>query len=396
MSTYDAIVVGLGALGSAALYQLSRRGLRVLGIDRFAPPHALGSSHGELRITREAIGEGAEYVPLARRSHVLWREIEREAGETLFVAAGVLILGRRGGAARHHGMGDFVGNTIDCAERFGIAHEILGAGEVARRFPQFAVAPDELGYFEPGARFLRPERCVAAQLALARRGGAELRTGERVLSFEENASGNAVEVRTDAGSYAGRHLVVAAGPWIIDLLAPQLRSSFNVYRQVQYWFAPEDAGAFTADRLPVFIWMYGRDAGDHFYGFPLDEATGSVKVATEAYDATTHPDAVDREVGAVESGAMYARHIAGRLRGIRPGAVRSSVCLYTSTPDGRFVIDAHPSMPRVLLVSACSGHGFKHSPAIAEAIAERITAGASCLDLVAFSMARLARGSLQT
>jgi sarcosine oxidase len=389
MSTYDAIVIGLGALGAATLDRLSRRGLRVLGLDRFAPPHDRGSSHGELRITREAIGEGAQYVPLTQRSHRLWREIERESGESLFVACGLLVIGRRGGAARHHGQSDFVGNTIACAERFGIAHEILDPAEVQRRYPQFAIGADELGYFEPGAGFLRPERCVAAQLALAERRGAEVRTGERVLALEQARADEPVVVTTERGRWLARHVVLAAGPWLPELVPASIARHFSVYRQVQHWFVPDAPAAFARGRFPVFIWMYGAHEGAHLYGFPSDSADGAVKIASEEYGTPVRPDTVDRAVSAGETQATFAQHVRGRLRGLQARPARASVCLYTSTSDGGFVIDAHPQMPGVTLLSACSGHGFKHSPAIGEAVAERIVDGASTLDLGPFALARL-------
>lgn len=388
---YDLIVVGLGALGASTAYQAAKRGLRVLGLDRFAPPHDLGSSHGDLRITREAIGEGAEYVPLARRSHQLWREIERESGEELFVACGLLVLGGRGGAARHHGQSDFVGTTIVCAERFGIPHEILDPVQVQRRYPQFAIGADEIAYFEPGAGFLRPERCVAAQLDLAVRHGAALRVNERVLSLSQPHVGETVEVLTDQGRYRARSVVIAAGSWLPELVPPDVAQRFNVYRQVQHWFPPESPSAFSRERFPVFIWMYGEHAGAHLYGFPSDGAEDAVKIASEDYGAPVKPDALPRAVDPTEGETMFDRHIRGRLRGLSRSPVRSSVCLYTSTEDGRFVIDAHPEMVGVTLLSACSGHGFKHSPAIGEAVAERIATGASRLDLERFALSRFER-----
>jgi sarcosine oxidase len=388
MSTYDAIVIGLGGLGAATLDRLARRGLRVLGLDRFAPPHDRGSSHGELRITREAIGEGAQYVPLAQRSHQLWREIEQESGESLFVGCGLLVIGKRGGAARHHGQTDFVGNTIASAERFGIRHEILAAVEVERRYPQFAIGADALGYFEPGAGFLRPERCVAAQLALAQLHGAELQTGARVIALEQARAGASVAVTTERGRRLARHVVLAAGPWLPELVPASIAAHFRVYRQVQHWFTPDSPEAFARGRFPAFIWMHGDDAGAHFYGFPSDSADGAVKIASEDYGTPVSPEDVEHAVEAAEAHAMFEQHVRGRLRGMQPRPARSSVCLYTSTPDGAFVIDVHPKMAGVTILSACSGHGFKHSPAIGEAVAERIVDGQSTLDLAPFALSR--------
>ena len=208
---YDAIVVGLGAVGAATLYQLARRGARVLGIDRFAPPHDQGSSHGESRITRLAIGEGDAYVPLVQRSHAIWRELEARTGRPILTQTGGLVLAPRDGAADHHGKPDFVRRTIACAQRFGIAHEVLDADGIRARFPQFHLQHDEIGYYEPEAGFLRPEQAIAAQLEAAVACGATVRTHEPVLALEYGAGTDAVTVRTAAGDFSADQVVVAAG-----------------------------------------------------------------------------------------------------------------------------------------------------------------------------------------
>src|SRR5438477_2188277 len=191
-------------MGSAAVYHLARRGKRVLGIDRFSPPHALGSSHGDTRITRAAIGEGAQYTPLALRSQEIWREIEAQTGDELYVACGLLIISSPARKATTHVPG-FFENTLEAARRFEIPHEMLDAAAIRARFPEFAVADNEVGYFEPDAGFLRAEACVRAQLAIAERAGAELHRGERLEGFYEE--GGSVRVHTDRGDYSARSLV---------------------------------------------------------------------------------------------------------------------------------------------------------------------------------------------
>ncbi len=385
---YDALVVGLGAVGSATLHQLARRGARVLGIDRFAPPHAFGSSAGETRITRIAVGEGEAYAPLAARSHALWREIECETGVELLTVTGALILGPRSGTARHHGVADFVGRTIECARRFGIPHEVLEGSAIAARFPQLGLRGDEVACYEPGAGFVRPERCIAAQLELACRHGARVVTGASVLGVEAAGNGDAVEIRTREASFVGDQAVLAAGAWLPRLLDPAIAAPFRVYRQVQYWFDVAAAhDRYTPDRFPVFIWMFGDGEHDFFYGFPaIDGAAGGIKLGTEQYAQAVDPEAVDRSVGEDEAREMFARHVAGRLHGVAGRMVRARACLYTTTPDRGFVVDRHPGLPRVLLASACSGHGFKHSAALGEAIAQQIIDGRSAIDLAPFAL----------
>lgn len=386
MEHFETIVLGLGAMGSATVHQLAARGSKVLGIDQYAPPHANGSTHGDTRITRLAIGEGEHYTPLALRSHELWREIERKSGTQLLTTNGALIISSPAKTSFTHVEG-FFDNTLAAAKRFGIRHDVLDAQQIRRRFPQFNVADDEVGYLEYDAGFVRPEGCVQAQLALAQRNGAHIHTGEKVLGFD--ASPSQVIVTTDRQAYAAGHLVVAAGPWLPGFLDERWARWFKVFRQVLFWFDVDaSALAFLPERFPVFIWEL-QDGAQGLYGFPaVDGVRGGVKVATEQYWTSTTPDAVVRDVAADEIRAMHQYWVGPRLHGLRARCLRAVTCLYTVTPDFGFVIDAHPDCDRVLIVSPCSGHGFKHSAAIGEAIAELVTAGASRFDLGAFRLGR--------
>ncbi|MET7245158.1 N-methyl-L-tryptophan oxidase [Methylobacterium sp. EM32] len=384
----DFLVIGLGAMGSAALYQLAKRGASVIGLDRFAPPHNMGSSHGETRITRQAIGEGRDYVPLVLESHRIWRELEAETGESLLEACGALVMAPGTGTNSHHGKPDFVQNSIQAAREFGIPHEVLDGRAVARRFPQFlGLDGSEVAYYEPGGGYVRPEACVAAQLARAAALGATIRTGTEVLSMAQDGDG--VRVETSAGVIRAGEVVVSAGAWTAPLLGAPFGRLLGVKRQLLHWYALDDDSAYRAD-APVYIWMHGTTDTDYFYGFPPQAGEASVKVATEQYAAGTTADAADRTVRPEESAEMYRRHIAGRLAGATPRVVRAAACLYTVTPDRGFIIDRHPAQPRVLVVSACSGHGFKHSAGIGLVAAELLTEGRSRIDVRPFALDRFA------
>nr|WP_145547115.1 N-methyl-L-tryptophan oxidase [Variovorax boronicumulans] len=376
--SHDVAVVGLGALGSAIVRPLAQRGARVLGLDRHAPPHDLGSSHGESRITRLAIGEGDAYVPLVRRSHAIWRELERQTGVPLYEATGGLVLGSERSRRVHHGKPDFLHRTIGSAQRHGIAHELLDAREIRRRFPPFALRGDEIGYWEPEAGVVRPEQAIRAQLAVARAAGAQLRSGETVLALEPHGDGS-VTLVTDQGRHRARQVVLAAGAWLPGLLRglgqQDWAEAFAVYRQTMHWFAlpPQAAPAFAPGRFPVFIWMYGEAEEDYFYGFPsLDPQQPALKVATEQYLASTTPEALQREVGAEEAAAMHASRVAGRFAQAGPQALRSRACMYTVTRDRDFVVDRLAGDLPIWVASACSGHGFKHSAGLGEAIALKL------------------------
>ncbi len=373
--SYDAIVVGLGAVGSAATHYLARRGARVLGIDQFAPPHAFGSSGGETRITRKAIGEGDAYVALVLRSYELFRELERESGERLLEVTGGLWISSPARQAETH-VPNFFDNTLRAAHRYRIEHETLSPTEIRRRFPQFNVRDNEGGYYEPDAGFLRPEACIRAHLAAARRHGAELRLGQRVGGLGELP--------------AAHRVILAAGAWVTRFLPAPAARLFTVTRQVQYWFEVRGAvERFMAPNFPVWIWEL-QERRNVIYGFPSIDGR-SLKLATEQYDTAVDPDASPAEVSAAEMRAMHETLVAPYLPGIGPRCEKALSCLYTATPDFHFVVDRHPERDDVIVASACSGHGFKHSPAVGEALSQLVLDGRAELDMGNFSLA--ARGT---
>lgn len=389
MPGFDVIVVGLGAMGSAATHQLAKRAVGVLGIDRHSPPHRYGSTHGGTRITRQAVGEGDVYVPLVLRSHVLWRELGSATGVALLHATGALLMSAASRKVGSHGTADFMAATIDVARRYEIEHETLGTDEIVRRFPQFRLEEEHRGYYEPGAGFVMADRAVQVQLEEAERLGAEIHRDERVVEVRSTPGG--VTVRTDRAEYGADGVVLAAGPWLGQFVEPPIAELFTVYRQVMCWFdAGKDPGAFAPDRFPVFIWEFGSGAEDLVYGFPLiDGSDSGVKVGTEEYREPTDPDAVQRMVTESERVRMYDRCLRDRIPALGSSSLGSAACLYTVTPDHGFVIDRHPAHPNVVIVAACSGHGFKHSAAIGEAVAQLVTGSMPDIDLAPFSLRRL-------
>jgi sarcosine oxidase len=257
----DVVVIGLGAFGSATTYQLARRGVKVIGIDQFSPPHDRGSSHGATRITRLAVGEGEVYVPLVKRSNEIWADLEREfSGKSLYIPTGGIIMGPQDGRVCHHGKSNFVQRTIDTAAQFGIPHEVLQSDEISKRFPQFLLRGDELAYYEPDSGVLRPEECVSVQLEAASRLGAEIRTNEKVLSVESSQSGTMV--RTNIRNYIAQQVILTAGPWVPGIAGVGYASQLKVMRQVLYWFKASKPAMFSSPGFPVFIWMHGEGDED--------------------------------------------------------------------------------------------------------------------------------------
>jgi sarcosine oxidase len=291
----------------------------------------------------------------------------------------------RTGTPLHHGSGDFVRRSIAVAAENDIPHEVLDADAITRRFPQFMLNGDELALYEPSAGIVFAERCVTAQLDLARTLGARLHLNEQVLRINPISSG--VAVVTNQRTLHTPRLVLAAGPWLPGLAGGQMAQRALVYRQTLHWFPVTDPTAYSPDRFPIFIWLHGATAEDFCYGFPSLPGTGTIKAGTERYAAPIDPDNVDREVTEAETAEIFHRHIADRLRGVGPATTRSTTCLYTVTPDAGFIIDALPDRPEVLVASACSGHGFKHSAAVGELLAARALSPGAPAD-GPFSLAR--------
>jgi sarcosine oxidase len=355
--TFDLAIVGLGAVGGAALLAAARAGSNAIGFDRFAPPHGRGSTHGETRIVRAAIGEGADYTPFARRSFELWDHLAGETKTALVNRCGCLVLGGTLPHATHVPAG-FLETTIQSARTHAIPHEILTGAEVRKRFAAFAAYDGEKAFFEPGAGMAFPEAVVAAQIARAKSLGAEIRSDDPVVAIEKDGQG--VLLRTRTQTIRADRAIIAAGAWAKDFLPPDLAAKLTVTRQTLHWFeTPPGASAYDPSAMPVFIW-------NDLYGFPRALGGSDVKIATEALDAVADPNE-PQAVREHERAAIRLR-TAKHFPGLGP-LTRSATCLYTSTPDFNFWISPHPDVPAAMLVSACSGHGFKHAAALGEAVA---------------------------
>ncbi len=377
-NTCDVAIAGLGAMGSAAAYALARRGCRVIGFDRFRPPHAFGSSHGESRIIREAYFEQPFYVPLVRRAFARWREIEQESGTGLLLRCGGISIGREHSA--------IVSGARASAQMHAVPFEQLSAAEIQHRFPAWRVPEEMVAIWDPGASVLNPERCIETLLSLASAHGAHLAYEEPVTSWQATAGGG-VELHTPAGVYHTRHLLLTTGGW----LAGEVDLPLTVERNAVHWFAPASRPELLRpDRFPLFLLEVAPSPAPVAYGFP-DLGRG-VKAAWHHQGELTSADAVRRTVDADEIESV--RRV---LREFLPDAngawVTSTVCTYTNTPDFDFIIDVHPRHPRgqVLIVSACSGHGFKFAPAIGDILADLVIDGRTDVDLAPFRLPRFIR-----
>ncbi len=373
MVTCDVVVVGLGAMGSAAVASLARRGCRVIGFERYEPGHDRGSSHGATRIIRLGYFEHESYVPLVRAAYPLWHELAAEAGLPLLNITGIVEIGAPDS--------ELVAGTLAASRLHGLPHEVLDAGTLMRRFPAFRVPEGMVAVFQPDGGFVRADPAVHALLARARKAGAELRFEEKVVAIEPRGAG--VRVTTERETIAAGRAIIAAGAWVKSLL-PRLPVPMRVTRQVLGWFAPRDPALFSPGRFPVFLL---QNADGVFYGFPND-GTDGVKVAKHHHaDEAVDPEHYDREVSPVDE-AMIRAALAAHLPDADGRRLAAKTCLYTMTADGDFIIDRLPGHEAIIVASPCSGHGFKFAPVIGEIAADLATAGATRHDISRFAISR--------
>ena len=372
---YNAIVLGLGAMGSATLCQLALRGWRVLGLDQFAQGHSLGSSHGDSRIIRETYFEHPLYVPLVRRAHDLWRELEERSGAALMTITGGLMIGPPNGAV--------VSGTLRSAAEHSLQHEVLTPEATRQRFPAFRLADDLVAVLDPRAGYLDPDACNKAHIDVAREAGAEARFNEPVQQWLPEGEG--VRVTTTVGSYLADRLVIAGGGWSSELLR-ELQLPLTVERQAVFWLEPDvREGQYNRAQFPIYAYEY--KPGSICYGFPR-LARGVKASVMHDGEISDHPDKVRRAIDESEAGPLR-NSLRPVLPALADAAIReSSVCIFTNTPDRDFIVDFHPDYPQVLVSSACSGHGFKFASALGEVHADLLSTGRSRFDLSPFRIDR--------
>ena len=374
MPEFDVAVCGVGAMGSAALHYLSKRGFRAVGIERAAPGHDGGSSHGLTRMIRLSYFEHPSYVPLLRAAYAAWRDLERVAGCRLVHRTGILEIGPPAGK--------LVSATLAASRLHDLPHDVLDAPALMRQYPAFRVPSDHVAVFQPDGGFIEAATGIAMHLKLAQANGAQLRIGETVRAIEPRGKG--VRIVTDRATIGAGAVIVAAGPWVMRVL-PDTRLPLRVTRQVLGWFKPHDV-SLLPDGHPVFL-LESRH-GLHF-GIPFGEEPG-LKLGKHYHaDETVDPDACNQTVSAADE-ALIRPALAEYLPAANGPMVAAKTCLYTMTPDGDFIIDRVPGAPNVLIASPCSGHGFKFAPVIGEILTDLATKGTTGHDISRFRLGRFA------
>jgi sarcosine oxidase len=385
MSDYDVIVVGLGAMGSAAAYSLATRGQRVLGIEQFTPAHSLGSSHGGTRIVRKAYFEKPDYVPLLIRAYQLWDELSAAFGTQLFTRCGALMIGRPDSAV--------VSGTLASARHWSLPHEVLDPAGLRAKYPQFALDEDQLAVFEADAGFVQPEVSVLANLELAAAAGAELRFDTVVEQLDVRPDG--VHLVAGGEQLRASRVVVATGAWAGRLAGPD-SYPIKVQRQTVHWLRPRTSAAdFDPERFPVYMWSLPVPAGAdrlELYGFPHQPGDEGVKAALyhDWLDPDVDPDTIRRTVSESECQTVQ-QLLAPVLPGLAGECVSSQVCMYPGVPDDDFVLGVHPgSSGRLVVALGFSGHGFKFVPVVGEIVADLVIDGSTRHDIGFLSPERFA------
>jgi sarcosine oxidase len=373
---YDVIVLGVGGMGSAALFELARRGRRVLGLEQFDLVHDRGSSHGHTRVIRKAYYEHPNYVPLARRAYERWYELEQRRGVHLFTECGCLSIGPADG--------ELVPGGRRSAAEHGLPIENFTAAELRRRFPAFRFDDSNVAVLERDAGFLYVEECVRAHVEEARKLGAEIHAQEPAESWHANAGG--VEVRTRQGRYTADRLILTAGPWAARLLA-QVGSPLRVMRQVLLWFGTSDDALFRRDRFPIYI---SETPAGHFYGFPAIDPRGAKAARHYGAPELDSPDGIDRTVTDADEAPVRA-FLREHLPAVNGPRRDGAVCIYTLSPDRHFIIDLHPEHPNVALATGFSGHGFKFASVVGEILGDLAEHGRTPLPIEMFRLGRFGK-----
>lgn len=373
MATFDVIVVGVGGMGSAAVYHLARRRSKVLGLEQFDVPHEMGSSHGVSRIIRLAYAEHPSYVLLLRRAYELWRELENHVGERLLLITGGIDAGTKDSAT-------VKGALKSCAIHH-LPHEVLSSAALRQRFPGYRLSPRMVAVYQPDAGLLLPERCIVAHVEAAQRLGAEIHARERVLGWHVTSKG--VFVKTDRGSYKAKRMIVAAGPWAGAIL-PRLRDIAVPERQAMIWTQPLRPEYFRLGAFPVF----NMEAPEgRFYGYPVYNVPGFKIGKYHHRREQVDPDCMDRDCH-IEDEEILRVGIRQYFPDANGPTMAMKTCLFTNTPDEHFILDLHPEHPEVAIAAGFSGHGFKFCSVVGEIMADLVLDGRTRLDIGMFQISR--------
>lgn len=373
MDHFDAIVLGMGGMGSATAFELSRRGLKVLGLEKHNLLHDMGSSHGLTRIIRLPYYEHPAYVPLLFRAYELWRQLENLTGERILFVTGGIDAGPENGR--------IVQGSLAACKEHSLRHEVLDAGQLHERFPGVCLSKDMVSVYSPDSGFVLSERAISLYTRLALDLGAEIHARQPVVGWEVRP--DSIIVRTDTATYSTSRLIICAGAWTSKLLHA-LSKILQPERQVLIWTRPLRPEIFQLGAFPIFNL---QSPEGHFYGFPVYDFPGFKIGRYHHRNEKVDPDAMDRECHS-EDEAVLREGIARYFPEANGPTLALKVCLFTNTPDEHFILDAHPESDRVFIAAGFSGHGFKFCSVVGEIMAELASSGATRHNLDLFRLSR--------
>ncbi|MFQ5709971.1 MAG: N-methyl-L-tryptophan oxidase [bacterium] len=374
---FEIIVLGVGGMGSAALYDLAKRGLKVCGVEQFGVAHDRGSSHGDTRIIRKAYFEHPDYMPLLERTYELWQSLQEASGQQLAVNNGLVVVGQPESQT--------IRGLEACYKKHALPHERLSRKEAGRRFPQFDFPAESAIFFDPFGGYLLVEPCVEQHTRLAVEHGAVLLTNEKVLNW--HAENGHVTVATTQRTLRADKLIITAGAWATQVLT-DLGLELEIWRKPVLWYHTPHIEPYGPDKFPTFYFelSYGG-----FYGFPAIDTSG-VKIAEHLHaDVVATPEALNREFEAADE-SLILRFLSEVLPGFKPTLKKHSVCMYIKTPDDHFILDLHPVHENVILGAGFSGHGFKFAPVVGEILGDLAIDGTTSYPIAFLRLERLLKG----
>lgn len=378
---YDVIVIGVGSMGSAACYYLSKRGYRVLGLEQFDISHEFGSHAGQSRIIRKAYFEHPDYVPLLEKAYENWKALEKETGQQLYFKTGLLYAG--------NAANEIIKGVKLAASLYNIELEQLDSKDVDNRFPQFNFPGNCDVLLEPQAGFLPPEKAIRLYASEAKKLGATIHSNEKVADWSkgtpsEKKDGNNIIVKTDKQIYHCNKLIITAGAWAGKMI-PGLSDKIKVTRQFVAWIKTKNDEQFALNNFPC--WMIGDDDKHGcYYGFPLLDTKkfgepAGLKLAHHFPMQITDPDNVNRQT--TEEDFENVKYCLNKyLPGVFDSVLHTKICLYANSPDENFIIDKLPGYEEnVSIACGFSGHGFKFASAVGEILADLAIEGKTDLPI---------------
>lgn len=375
-SRFECIVLGVGGIGSAALYYLARKGVRALGIDRFEPGHDRGSSHGDTRIIRLAYFEHPDYVPLLKKSYLLWSELEETHRNQLLFKSGLLQTGPANG--------DVIKGIRRSAKLHSLEIEEVDKSDLNDRFPGFQIPDSHSVIFEKDAGFLLVEESIKAFTANAVNLGAQLAVGDSIVSWNQND--RLFSVLTEKNEYVSERLIVSPGAWVPAIL-PEVDVPFSIVRKPLLWYRTKSQDYSLENGAPAFLI---EDGSGIFYGFPQ---TGGNEMKLAEHTGGTvidDPFLPDRRLLETDRSSVEC-FIGSYLPGVTKNCLRHTVCMYTRSPDDHFVIDAIPGTLNGYFAAGLSGHGYKFAAVLGKALADLVVDGKSKEDLDFLRLSRFGK-----